>query len=260
MTTTELTDARSPLEPQCEWRARRRSATATCSSSPTRTSPSSTPRSCTRESQCRRRARHHPRAVPAADARRRSSTRITRELIDGRGVVLIRGVPVDRYGKDARVGDLLGRRDAPRAARGRRTPRATCSATSPTRARAVDDPTSRGNEIGGVAFPFHSDGSDLVGLFCLDAGASGGASLVANAVDDPQRAGAHRARARGRAVRAVPVRLPRRAGARREALVHDAGLQPAAATGCSCATSGRTSSRPAATTTRPARRTRRARR
>jgi hypothetical protein len=44
------------------------------------------------------------------------------------------------------------------------------------------DPTSRGNEIGGVAFPFHSDGSDLVGLFCLDPGASGGASLVANAV------------------------------------------------------------------------------
>jgi hypothetical protein len=33
-----------------------------------------------------------------------------------------------------------------------------------------------------VPFPFHSDGSDLVGLFCLDAGASGGASLVANVV------------------------------------------------------------------------------
>jgi hypothetical protein len=46
----------------------------------------------------------------------------------------------------------------------------------------VTDPTSRGNEIGGYAFPFHSDGSDLVGLFCLDAGASGGASLVANVV------------------------------------------------------------------------------
>jgi len=41
---------------------------------------------------------------------------------------------------------------------------------------------SRGNEIGGIAFPFHSDGSDLVGLFCLDAGARGGASLVADAV------------------------------------------------------------------------------
>jgi len=48
--------------------------------------------------------------------------------------------------------------------------------------RSAADPTSRGNEIGGISFPFHSDGSDLVGLFCLDAGASGGASLVANAV------------------------------------------------------------------------------
>jgi hypothetical protein len=48
--------------------------------------------------------------------------------------------------------------------------------------RGPDDPTSRGNEIGGIAFPFHSDGSDLVGLFCLDPGAGGGASLVANAV------------------------------------------------------------------------------
>jgi hypothetical protein len=48
--------------------------------------------------------------------------------------------------------------------------------------RSAADPTSRGNEIGGIAFPFHSDGSDLVGLFCLDAGASGGACLVANAV------------------------------------------------------------------------------
>ena len=36
-----------PLEPQLRVAPRRRSATATCSSSPTRTSPSSTPRSCT---------------------------------------------------------------------------------------------------------------------------------------------------------------------------------------------------------------------
>ena len=82
----------------------------------------------------------------------------------------------------ARVVDLLGHRDAPRRARGRRTRRVICSATSPTRASAANDPTSRGNEIGGIAFPFHSDGSDLVGLFCLDAGASGGASVVANVV------------------------------------------------------------------------------
>ena len=45
-----------------------------------------------------------------------------------------------------------------------------------------DDPTSRGNEIGGVKLPFHCDGSDLVGLLCLDPGADDGLSRVANAV------------------------------------------------------------------------------
>ena len=43
-------------------------------------------------------------------------------------------------------------------------------------------PTSRGNEIGAVAFPYHSDGSDLVGLMCLQRARSGGLSTVANAV------------------------------------------------------------------------------
>ena len=75
-----------------------------------------------------------------------------------------------------------------------------------------DDPTSRGNEIGGVAFPFHSDGSDLVGLFCLDAGASGGASLVANAVTIHNELVRTDARAGGRALRR---RSPTTSGARR---------------------------------------------
>jgi hypothetical protein len=48
--------------------------------------------------------------------------------------------------------------------------------------KAVDDPTARGNEIGGAPLSFHSDGSDLVGLLCLDDGVSGGESLVANAL------------------------------------------------------------------------------
>jgi hypothetical protein len=108
-------------------------------------------------------------------------TRITHELIDGRGVVLIRGVPVDRYGKQRAsmiywgVGMHLGR-PWPQNAKGHLLGDVT------DQGRAVNDPHGRGNEIGAVAFPFHSDGSDLVGLFCLDAGASGGASLVANAV------------------------------------------------------------------------------
>jgi hypothetical protein len=107
--------------------------------------------------------------------------RLERELIDGAGVVLIRGVPVTRYGKERAskiywgIGTHLGR-PWPQNAKGHLLGDVT------DQGRAVDDPTSRGNEIGGVAFPFHSDGSDLVGLFCLDAGASGGASIVANVV------------------------------------------------------------------------------
>jgi hypothetical protein len=107
--------------------------------------------------------------------------RITHELIDGRGVVLIRGVPVHDYGKERAssiywvIGMHLGR-PWPQNAKGHLLGDVT------DQGRAAGDPTSRGNEIGGIKFPFHSDGSDLVGLFCLDAGASGGASLVANVV------------------------------------------------------------------------------
>jgi hypothetical protein len=48
--------------------------------------------------------------------------------------------------------------------------------------KMAGDPTSRGNEIGGIAFPYHSDGSDLVGLLCLERAKEGGRSTVCNAV------------------------------------------------------------------------------
>jgi Taurine catabolism dioxygenase TauD, TfdA family len=108
-------------------------------------------------------------------------TRLTHELIDGKGVALIRGLPVDRYDKERAskiywgVGAHLGA-PWPQNAKGHLLGDVT------DQGKSVTDPTSRGNEIGGYAFPFHSDGSDLVGLFCLDAGADGGASLVANVV------------------------------------------------------------------------------
>jgi len=107
--------------------------------------------------------------------------RTTRELVDGRGVVLVRGLPVERYDKARAskiywgVGMHLGR-PWPQNAKGHLLGDVT------DQGRALDDPHGRGNEIGAVAFPFHSDGSDLVGLFCLNPGASGGASLVANVV------------------------------------------------------------------------------
>jgi hypothetical protein len=106
---------------------------------------------------------------------------LTRQLIDGRGMVLIRGLPVRRYSKDRAsaiywgVGMHLGR-PWPQNAKGHLLGDVT------DQGRSFADPTARGNELGGVPLPFHSDGSDLVGLFCLDAGAGGGDSLVANAV------------------------------------------------------------------------------
>jgi hypothetical protein len=48
--------------------------------------------------------------------------------------------------------------------------------------KGIDDPTARGNELGGIALPFHCDGSDLVGLMCLENGRRGGLSAVANSV------------------------------------------------------------------------------
>lgn len=107
--------------------------------------------------------------------------RIRHDLIDGLGVALIRGVDVERYGKERAssiywgIGTHLGS-PWPQNVKGHLLGDVT------DQGKAIDDPTSRGNEIGGVPFPFHSDGSDLVGLFCLDPGASGGESLVANIV------------------------------------------------------------------------------
>ena len=46
--------------------------------------------------------------------------------------------------------------------------------------KPVYDHTARGNELGGVALPFHCDGSDLVVLLCLVNGIAGGLSTVAN--------------------------------------------------------------------------------
>jgi alpha-ketoglutarate-dependent taurine dioxygenase len=106
---------------------------------------------------------------------------LTDDLINGRGVALLRGLDVDRYGKERAstiywgIGTHLGR-PWPQNAKGHLLGDVT------DQGRSYEDGTSRGNEIGGVPFPFHSDGSDLVGLLCLDAGASGGASLVANIV------------------------------------------------------------------------------
>ena len=202
------------------------SATATCSSSPTRTSTSSTPRCAHAEATLRRRARHHPRVVPAPDARRRARRHRRASSSTGAASCSSAACPSSATARSGRRRST-GASACTSAGRGRRTRRAICSATSPTRARAADDPTSRGNEIGGIAFPFHSDGSDLVGLFCLDAGASGGASLVANVVTIHNELVRTEPELAAELYAPFPYDLRGEQAPGAKPLVHDADLQPA---------------------------------
>jgi hypothetical protein len=106
---------------------------------------------------------------------------IERELMDGRGFVLMRGLPRERWSNDEMclaywgIGAHLGR-PWPQNHYGHVLGDVT------DQGKAPDDPTARGNELGQVGLEFHCDGSDLVGLMCLASGASGGASAVCNSV------------------------------------------------------------------------------
>ncbi len=122
---------------------------------------------------------------------------IAEELINGRGFQRISGLPVDRLGaEDASwiywgIGLHLGV-PWPQNVKGH------LLGDVKDQGKSLDDPTARGNEIGGLGLGFHSDGSDLVGLLCIDPGLSGGESLISNALlchnllaeSDPELAGA----------------------------------------------------------------------
>ena len=107
--------------------------------------------------------------------------RIENELIGGRGFVRLRGVPRERYDNDAMcliywgIGAHLGKPWAQN-----RHGHVLGDVTD--QGKTIDDPTARGNELGGIKLGFHCDGSDLVGLMCLQTGVSGGLSAVANSV------------------------------------------------------------------------------
>jgi len=106
---------------------------------------------------------------------------IERELIDGRGFVRIRGIDRSAYTQDEMellywgIGTHLG---SPWA----QNKHGHVLGDVTDQGKALDDPTARGNELGGVALPFHCDGSDLVGLLCLENGLAGGRSAVSSSV------------------------------------------------------------------------------
>ena len=124
---------------------------------------------------------------------------IADQLINGRGFQRISGLPVERLGPDDSswiywgVGLHLGVPWAQNA-------KGHLLGDVKDQGKALDDPTARGNEIGGAGLGFHSDGSDLVGLLCLDPGVSGGESLISNALLCHNLLGPVRPRACGRAL------------------------------------------------------------
>ena len=103
---------------------------------------------------------------------------IERELMDGRGFVVIRGLPRDRRRTNSmRCAWPIGGSARIWADPGRRITTGTCLEADVTdQGKTFDDPTARGNELGEIGLDFHCDGSDLVGLLCLRTGVSGGAS------------------------------------------------------------------------------------
>ena len=106
---------------------------------------------------------------------------VVRELLDGRGFVRISALDVERYADDELtllywgIGLHLGE-PWPQNKYGHVLGDVT------DQGKSVDDPTVRGNELGGIGLDYHTDGSDLVGLMCLRTASSGGLSCVANAV------------------------------------------------------------------------------
>ena len=103
------------------------------------------------------------------------------ELINGRGFVRLRGVDRSRYSQAEMemlywgIGTHLG---TPWA----QNKHGQMLGDVTDQRRTVDDPEARGNELGGIGLPFHTDGSDLVGLMCLQDGIEGGLSTVANSI------------------------------------------------------------------------------
>jgi TfdA family taurine catabolism dioxygenase TauD len=102
-------------------------------------------------------------------------------LLDGRGFARIAGLDAARYGDEDLtllywgIGLHLGEPWA-------QNKYGHVLGDVTDQGKTVDDPTVRGNELGGIALDYHTDGSDLVGLLCLRTARSGGLSCVANAV------------------------------------------------------------------------------
>ncbi len=106
---------------------------------------------------------------------------IARDVIDGRGFVLIRGVPVDRYNRlEAAIaywgiGTYIGHAVSQNA-KGH-----LLGHVKDLGGTSFANPTNRGYETHDK-LPYHSDSCDVVGLLCLHPSKSGGESTIVSSV------------------------------------------------------------------------------
>ncbi|MFJ1875196.1 TauD/TfdA family dioxygenase [Streptomyces chartreusis] len=105
--------------------------------------------------------------------------RVADELENGRGFVLVKGIPLERYGRAAAgtllwgLGQHLGIPVSQNAA-GHMLGHARDTG------RTLADPFTRGYQTR-AALPFHTDGSDVLGLMCLTPPRVGGRTFLASA-------------------------------------------------------------------------------
>ncbi|MDX1484904.1 MAG: TauD/TfdA family dioxygenase [Alphaproteobacteria bacterium] len=106
---------------------------------------------------------------------------IARDVIDGRGFVLIRGVPVDRYARlEAAIafwciGRYLGE-PVSQNAKGH-----VLGHVKDLGDTSFDNPQHRGYQTPDQ-LPYHSDSCDVVGLLCLHPARSGGESTIVSSI------------------------------------------------------------------------------
>ena len=103
-------------------------------------------------------------------------TTIADEVVNGRGIGLIRGVPVDRYNRVQAAIAFWGIGTVPGRSRVPELPRDTCWATLPISARTLSRTRSIAATRPTTCCPFHCDACDLVVLMCLHPAKSGGSS------------------------------------------------------------------------------------
>ncbi len=145
------------------------------------------------------------------------------DLLEGRGFLLLRGLPIERYTHAEAAAIFLGLGAHLGRARSQNAKGHVLGHVCDL-GLASSDPNVRIYQTR-ERQTFHTDSCDIVGLLCLREARSGGDSLLVSALTRVQRTARARAATAGAPAATDGARSPRRSACRPAALVSDAGLQ-----------------------------------